>query len=78
MRSLRVWRCGRRGRKGPGSTTRGVPGGWARRRHDARYRQAKATKCGGMADEQSESADSTDERGELTPEDPREGSGRPV
>jgi hypothetical protein len=55
-----------------------VPGGWTQRRQSAKYRQAKATKCGGMADEQSESADSTDERGELTPEDPREGSGRPV
>jgi hypothetical protein len=78
MRSLRDRRCGHRQTKGPGSTTRGVPDGWARSRHDARYRQAKATKRGGMADEQSESADSTEECGELTPEDPREGSGRPV
>jgi hypothetical protein len=31
-----------------------------------------------MAGEQSESADSTAERGELAPEDPWEGSGRPV
>jgi len=78
MRSLRAMRCGRRSRKGPGSTTREVPGGWTRRRHDARYRQAKATKCGGMADEQSESADSTEEGGERTRADPLEGSGRPV
>lgn len=46
--------------------------------HNAGYHHATATKSGGMADEQSESADSTGERGELAPEDPREGSGRRV
>ena len=55
-----------------------VSGVWKRRRHGAGYRQAKATKCGGRVEQQSESADSTEEGGELTPEDPREGSGRPV
>ena len=40
-----------------------------------RYRQAKATKRGGMEDEESESTDSTVEVGELGREDPPEGSG---
>jgi len=77
MCSLRERWCGRRDRSSPGPPQR-CPGGGSEQGTNAGYRQAKATKRGGMADEQSESADSTVERGELAPEDPREGSGRPV
>jgi len=38
------------------------------------YRQAKATKRGGMDGRKSQRLDSTREAGELTPEDPVEGS----
>ena len=38
------------------------------------YRQAKATKRGGMDDRKSQRLDSTVEAGELAPEDPGEGS----
>jgi len=41
------------------------------------YRQAKATKRGGMEGEKSEFTDSTEEVGEPTPGDPVEGSGGP-
>lgn len=43
-------------------------------RMQPRYRQAKATKCGGMGGRKSQHFDSTDETGELVPEDPVEGS----
>ena len=38
-----------------------------------RYRQAKATKCGGMAGRKSQHPHNTDEAGELVPRDPAEG-----
>lgn len=50
--------------------------GWERTAAQPGYRQAKASKRGGRESQKSEPADSTGERGEAAPGDPREGSGR--
>src|SRR5262249_21053378 len=69
-----------------GSTTPGLGGALVRRGAKRtsgreRYRQTKATKCGGTGGRRAERLDSTDEAGELAPEDRVEGSeasvGRP-
>ena len=59
------------------SRPRGRPTPAGANRAHAWYRQAKATKCGGMGGEKSEFADTTAEVGEPAPRDPAEGSGGP-
>ena len=64
---------------GTGLPTPGLGGALVRRgakrtSETLRYRQTKATKCGGMGGRKSQRFDSTVEAGELAPEDPGKGS----
>ena len=72
------WRCGHRVRKEPRPDTRGVHGCRERKQRGARVEPRREGNEAQRGGEKSEPLSSTDEAGELSPEDPVEGRRRSV